>query len=52
MYQLQDSDYYSSGIFVLVALILLNFWLVSLLVAAVVKAFQSIRATGGSGFGK
>jgi hypothetical protein len=52
MYQLQDSDYYSSGIFVLVGLILLNFWLVSLLVAAVVKAFQSIRgANSKSGFG-
>lgn len=52
MYQQMDSDYYSSGIFVLVALILLNFWLVSLLIAAVVKAFQSIRsANGKSGFG-
>ena len=51
MYQLQDSDYYISGFFVVAALVLLNLWLVSLIVAAVVKAFQSIRAEGKSGFG-
>jgi hypothetical protein len=51
MYQLQDSDYYISGFFVVGALVLLNLWLVSLIVAAVVKAFQSIRAEGKSGFG-
>lgn len=45
-----DSDYYASGIFPLVTLVVLNFWLVALMVAAVVQTFQVIRAErrGGS----
>lgn len=44
MFQLLDSDYYSSGIFTAVALVLLNFWLVSLLIAVVVGTYSVIRA--------
>lgn len=51
MYQLMDSENFASGIFVVVALVVLNLWLVSMIVAVVVGTFQAIRAEGRSGFG-
>jgi hypothetical protein len=52
MYRAMDSDYFSSSLFFLVALVVLNFWLINLLVAVVVNTFKDIRAeTRRSAFG-
>ena len=52
MYMAMDSDYFSSSLYFLVAVIVLNFWLINLLVAVVVNTFKDIRAeTKRSAFG-
>lgn len=52
MYATMDSDYFSSTFFFIVAIVVLNFWLMNLLVAVVVNTFQDIRSeTKRSAFG-
>lgn len=52
MYMAMDSDYFSSSLFFLAAVIVINFWLINLLVAVVVNTFKDIRAeTKKSAFG-
>ena len=52
MYLAMDSDFFSSCLYFLVAVIVLNFWFINLLVAVVVNTFQDIRAeTKKSAFG-
>ena len=52
MYQAMDSEFFSSCLFFIVAVIVINFWLLNLVVAVVVNVFQSIRAdTKKSAFG-
>ncbi|ORY24315.1 high-affinity cell membrane calcium channel [Naematelia encephala] len=52
MYMAMDSDFFSSSLYFIVAVIVLNFWLINLLVAVVVNTFKSIRAdTKKSAFG-
>lgn len=52
MYETMDSDFFSSALFFIVAIIVLNLWLMNLLVAVVVNTFQDIRAdTKKSAFG-
>lgn len=52
MYNVMDTDFYGSAMFYLVAIIVLNFWLMNLLIAVVVNVFQDIRAeTKRSAFG-
>jgi hypothetical protein len=52
MYRAMDSDFFSSAFFFLVAVVVLNFWLINLLVAVVVNTFGDIRAeTKKSAFG-
>ncbi|EIW66778.1 hypothetical protein TREMEDRAFT_40774 [Tremella mesenterica DSM 1558] len=52
MYMAMDSDYYSSSLYFLSAVIVLNFWLINLVVAVVVNTFKDIRAaTKRSAFG-
>ncbi|KAK4687032.1 voltage-dependent calcium channel, partial [Tremellales sp. Uapishka_1] len=52
MYSAMDSDFYSSSLYFIVAVIVLNFWLINLLVAVVVNTFKDIRAdTKRSAFG-
>jgi hypothetical protein len=52
MYQVMTSEYFASCLFFIVAIIVLNFWLMNLLVAVVVNTFKDIRAeTKKSAFG-
>ncbi len=52
MYMAMDSDFFSSSLYFIVAVIVLNFWLINLLVAVVVNTFKDIRAeTKRSAFG-
>lgn len=52
MYMAMDSDFFSSSLYFIVAVVVLNFWLINLLVAVVVNTFQSIRIeTKKSAFG-
>lgn len=52
MYSTMDAEYFVSALFFIVAIIVLNFWLMNLLVAVVVNTFQDIRAeTKRSAFG-
>jgi hypothetical protein len=52
MYETMDSDYQASALFFIVAVMVLNLWLMNLLVAVVVNTFQDIRAeTKQSAFG-
>ena len=52
MYLAMDSDFYSSSLYFLLAVIVLNFWLINLLVAVVINTFKGIRAeTKRSAFG-
>ncbi|WVR06351.1 hypothetical protein IAU60_003382 [Kwoniella sp. DSM 27419] len=52
MYNAMDSDYFSSSLYFLAGVIVLNFWLMNLLVAVVVNTFSDIRAeTKRSAFG-
>ncbi|KAL7424030.1 calcium channel protein [Cryptotrichosporon argae] len=52
MYTAMDTDYFSSSLYFLSAVIVLNFWLMNLLVAVVVNTFKDIRAeTKRSAFG-
>lgn len=52
MYWIMDAEFFASSLFFIVAIIVLNFWLMNLLVAVVVNTFQDIRAdTKRSAFG-
>jgi hypothetical protein len=52
MYYAMDSDFFASCLYFLVAVIVLNFWLINLLTAVVVNTFKDIRAeTKHSAFG-
>ncbi len=52
MYQLMDSDYFSSCLFAIAVLLILNFWLYNLIIAVVMSTFQSVRAADNrSAFG-
>ena len=52
MYMAMDSDFFSSSLYFLVAVVVLNFWMINLLVAVVVNTFKDIRAeTKRSAFG-
>lgn len=52
MYETMDTDYQPSALFFIVAVMVLNLWLMNLLVAVVVNTFQDIRAeTKKSAFG-
>lgn len=52
MYMSMESDFYASTLYFLVAVIVLNFWLINLLTAVVVNTFKDIRAeTKHSAFG-
>jgi hypothetical protein len=52
MYLSMDSDFFASALYFLVAVIVLNFWLINLLTAVVVNTFKDIRAeTKHSAFG-
>jgi hypothetical protein len=52
MYQAMDSDFFSSSLYWLVGVIVVNFWLINLVVAVVVNTFKDIRAdTKKSAFG-
>lgn len=52
MYATMDSDYYSSSLFFLVGVIVINFWLINLVIAVVVNTFKDIRSnTKKSAFG-
>jgi hypothetical protein len=52
MYSTMAAEYFSSCLFFIVAIIVLNFWLMNLLVAVVVNTFKDIRnETKASAFG-
>lgn len=52
MYWIMDAEFFGAALFFIVAVIVLNFWLMNLLVAVVVNTFQDIRAeTKRSAFG-
>lgn len=52
MYSTMDAEFFASSLFFIVAIVVLNFWLMNLLVAVVVNTFQDIRAdTKRSAFG-
>ncbi|WWD18487.1 hypothetical protein CI109_102939 [Kwoniella shandongensis] len=52
MYLAMDSDFFSSSLYFLAGVIVLNFWLINLLIAVVVHTFTDIRAeTKKSAFG-
>lgn len=52
MYQTMDSDFFSSCLYWISAVIVLNFWLINLVVAVVVNTFKHIRSdTKKSAFG-
>ena len=52
MYAAMDSDFFSSCLYFIVAVVILNFWFLNLLTAVVVHTFQDIRAeTRRSAFG-
>ncbi|KAK8858595.1 hypothetical protein IAR55_002824 [Kwoniella newhampshirensis] len=52
MYMAMDSDFFSSSLYFLAGVIVLNFWLINLLIAVVVHTFTDIRAeTKRSAFG-
>ena len=47
-----DTDFFASCLYFLVAVIVLNFWLINLLTAVVVNTFKDIRTeTAHSAFG-
>ena len=52
MYYSMDTDFFASCLYFLVAVIVLNFWLINLLTAVVVNTFKDIRTeTAHSAFG-
>jgi hypothetical protein len=52
MYTAMDSDFFSSSLYFIVAVLVINIWLVNLVVAVVVNTFKDIRAdTKKSAFG-
>jgi hypothetical protein len=52
MYSTMESDYFSSSLFFLVGVIVINFWLINLVIAVVVNTFKDIRSnTKRSAFG-
>ena len=52
MYSAMDSDFYTSSLYFLFGVIVLNFWLINLIVAVVVNTFNDIRTeTKESAFG-
>ncbi|WVQ85091.1 hypothetical protein IAT38_007255 [Cryptococcus sp. DSM 104549] len=52
MYKAMDSDFFSSSLFFISGVIVLNFWLINLLIAVVINTFSDIRAeTKRSAFG-
>lgn len=52
MYYSMDTDFFASCLYFLVAVIVLNFWLINLLTAVVVNTFKDIRTeTKHSAFG-
>ena len=52
MYKVMSAEYFSSSLFFLVAIVVLNFWLMNLIVAVVVNTFKDIRSeTKKSAFG-
>ena len=44
MYSMMDSEFFSSCLYFIVAVIILNFWFLNLLTAVVVNTFKDIRA--------
>jgi len=52
MYSMIDSEFFFSCIFFIVAIIVLNFWLINLFVAVITNSFAAIRSeTKKSAFG-
>lgn len=52
MYLALDAEYFSSSLYFIAGVIVLNFWLINLFVAVVINTFKSIRAdTRHSAFG-
>jgi hypothetical protein len=52
MYSSMEAEYFASCLYFIVAVIVLNFWLINLLTAVVVNTFKDIRAqTKHSAFG-
>ena len=52
MYSMMDSEFFSSCLYFIVAVVILNFWFLNLLTAVVVNTFKDIRAeTKKSAFG-
>lgn len=52
MYKVMSAEFFSSSLFFIVAIVVLNFWLMNLLVAVVVNTFKDIRSeTKQSAFG-
>jgi ascorbate-specific PTS system EIIC-type component UlaA len=52
MYQAMDSDFFSSSLYWIVGVIVINFWLINLIIAVVVNTFINIRGeTKKSAFG-
>lgn len=52
MYTTMDSDFFSSSLYFLVGVVVINFWLINLVIAVVVNTFKDIRAnTKRSAFG-
>ena len=52
MYAVMDSDFFSSCLYFIVAVIVLNFWFLNLLTAVVVSTFKDVRSeTKKSAFG-
>lgn len=52
MYSSMEAEFFASCLYFIVAVIVLNFWLINLLTAVVVNTFKDIRAqTKHSAFG-
>jgi hypothetical protein len=52
MYSVIDSDFFISCLYFIVAIIVLNFWIINLFVAVITNTFDAIRAeTKRSAFG-
>lgn len=52
MYSIIDSDFFISCLYFIMAIIVLNFWIINLFVAVITNTFDAIRAeTKRSAFG-
>lgn len=52
MYSMIDAEYFVSCLFFIIAIIVLNFWLINLFVAVITNTFAAIRSeTKKSAFG-